>query len=321
MSLFRPRKPLTPRQRRFRSIVLFFGLLPPLWCLTMLAGSQWMRHRMEEYEQSGQEARWFEANNSLHIPVEGDDAILLMHGFADGPSVWQKMAPVFAEEGFAVEAPGMPLFELDSMRKRIDRRIVSLRDGNPDRRVWLIGHSLGAAYAFDAALRPENRIAGIVMLAPFLDPAPRRTLGLAPRQWYRVWNAFPGIVFIDRRLLPGHPEADGSDTGGFRTWPFVGSWDYEYLFGAADAIRNRAAEWHGPLRMDLAQDDASVDNASAGRFFRGATNAVPARFTMHPGPHDLPLDVSAETLAHQICQFMRDSARASRPMQLREQTH
>lgn len=311
MSIFRPRKPLTPRQRMFNRVVLILGLVPMLWLIAMLVGGHWMRHRMEEYEQSGQMARWLEANNSLRIPVEGDDAVLLLHGFADGSSVWQEMAPVFAEEGFAVDAPLMSLFDLDSMRKRIDRRIASLRDGNPDRRVWLVGHSLGAAYAFDAALRPENRIAGVVMLAPFLDPAPRRTLGLTPRQWHRVWErVFPGIVFIDRRLLPGHSEADGPGTAGFRTRPFMVSWDYENLFETADAIRSRAADWHGPLRMALAQDDTSVDNAAAERFFHDATNATPAQFAMHPGPHDLPLSDSAKLLAHQICQFMRDSAHA-----------
>jgi pimeloyl-ACP methyl ester carboxylesterase len=178
--------------------------------------------------------------------------------------------------------------------------------------VWLVGHSLGGTLAFDTALREETRISGVAMIAPFFDPVPRRTLGLTPKQWYRVMRrAFPGVVIVDQRT-PGHPHLDGKDgPETIRTWPFLTTWDYEGLFDAADAVRDRAGEWHGPLRVDIALDDEIVDTDAARRFFRGATNAVPALLEAHPSGHVLPLSSDAESLARDIARFFSGSRAAA----------
>ena len=170
--------------------------------------------------------------------------------------------------------------------------------------MWVVGHSLGGTLAFDTALRAETRISGVAMIAPFFDPVPRRTLGLTPKQWYRfLRRAFPAVAMVDQRT-PGHPHLDCKDgPAAIRTWPFLSLWDYEALFDAADAVRDRAADWHGPLRMDVALADEIVDTEAARRFFRGAANAVPASLEEHPGGHVLPLSGSAEDLARGIARF------------------
>lgn len=308
MAFFHKRRPLKPWERRLKILALVFSLLPLLWLGGQLAYGKWVLLRIDAWKADGSEERWYEANKSLHLPLPGADAILLLPGFADGPSVWQKMAPVFAEEGFEVLSTLLP-GDLEDKRRTIDRSLAKLRAEDPDRRVWIVGHSLGGTLAFDTALREGTRISGVAMIAPFFDPAPHRTLGLTPKQWYRVLiRACPAVVMVDQRT-PGHPHLDGKDgPATIRTWPFLSTWDYEGLFAAADAVRDRAAEWHGPLAAIIAADDEIVDAGAARRFFRGATNASPARIEEHPGGHVLPLSADAEALARGIARFFKASA-------------
>jgi len=295
-----------------RLAVLLFSLLPLLWAGGQMAYGGWVLHRRNAWKEDGSEARWFEANKPLHLPSPGADAVLLVHGFADGPSVWERMAPVFSREGFEVAAP-LLFGSLANRRRQLDRAVRRLRDGEEDRHVWLVGHSLGGTLAFDAALREENRIAGVAAIAPFFDPAPRRTLGLTPKQWHGlVRSVFPAVVLVDQRTA-GHPRLDGEDaegSGGIRTWPFLADWDYECLFAAADAVRDRAGDWSGPLRVDVASRDGIVDAGAVRRFFREATNASPARLAEHPSGHVLPLSGAAEELAGDIARFFREAAPA-----------
>lgn len=308
MAFFRKRKPLNPWARR---LGIWAALLPLLWIGGQSAYGKWVLHRREAWKADGSEERWYEANKSLHLPLPGADAILLLPGFADGPSVWQAMAPVFAEEGFEVLSTLLP-GDLEGKRRIIDRALAKLRRDDPARRVWVVGHSLGGTLAFDTALRAETRIAGVAMIAPFFDPAARRTLGLTPKQWYRVVRrAFPAVAMVDQRT-PGHPHLDGKDgPDAIRTRPFLSTWDYECLFAAADAVRDRAADWRGPLRVDIASEDEIVDADAARRFFRGATNANPARVEEHPGGHVLPLSADAEALARGIARFFASSPAAA----------
>lgn len=263
------------------------------------------------WEENGGWKRWLETNAPLHLPSPGADAVLLVHGFADGPSVWEKMAPVFAEEGFEVLAPLHGGWNLEQTRRILDKAIADARRGDPGRRVWLVGHSLGGTLAFDTALRGGNRIAGVALIAPFFDSVARRTLGLTAKQWYRVWKcALPGIYLLDQQT-PLHPRLDGDGASGLRTRRFLYQLEYDCLFDAADAVRDRAADWRGPLRVDLALDDEIVDTEAARRFFRGATNAAPAIFEEHPGGHVLPLSSDAEFLARDIARFFSNSRAAA----------
>ena len=310
MAFFRKRRPFKPWERLF----FVLSLLPTLWIGGQLAYGKWVLHRWEAWKADGSEKRWYEANKSVHLPLPGADAILLLPGFADGPSVWQKMAPVFAEEGFEVISTLLP-GDLEGKRRTIDRSLAKLRADDPDRRVWVVGHSLGGTLALDTALRPGTRISGVAMIAPFFDPVASRTLGLTPKQWYRFSRrALPAVLMVDQRT-PGHPHLDGKDgPGAIRTMPFLSTWDYDGLFDAADAVRDRAADWHGPLRMDVASEDEIVDTDAARRFFRAATNALPTRLEEHPGGHVLPLSPSAETLARGIALFFRTTPAGPHPL-------
>lgn len=247
----------------------------------------------------------------------GSPALLLVHGFADGPSVFAKIAPLLAESGFAVRAlhlpgSGVPPDEmagttLQAWRDEIAREIAALRADDPRRPVWIVGHSLGGALAFDAALRPGNDVAGIVLLAPLVEVSRARSPLLAPRQWFHVLDRL--LVFTDvvESRLPKDlrdPEARAA----YQPDVFIHRDVYRALFDAIDQIAPRAAEWRGPLLTVVSANDQIVDSSTT-KFFFAATNASPAKlFEQHASGHVIPLDVGYERVAARIVRFIRDAS-------------
>jgi alpha-beta hydrolase superfamily lysophospholipase len=199
----------------------------------------------------------------------GAPALLLIHGFADGPSVFARMAPALAVSGLAVRGmrlpgSGLPPGEmagitLESWRTAIDCEIQALRETNPARPVWLLGHSLGGTLAFDAALRPENAIAGLALLAPLVEVSRARSLLLHPRQWFEILDR----LLIFTRTIESRLPKDLHDPAARATYvtdKYVHRDIYRALFNTVDAIAGRAPEWHGPLfcgRLSLRPDRGS----------------------------------------------------------------
>ncbi|NCD22722.1 MAG: alpha/beta fold hydrolase [Spartobacteria bacterium] len=261
------------------------------------------------------------ARHAGHASVEpfalnpaGAPALLLVHGFADGPAVFAKLAPRLAADGFAVRALHLTGFgngpdpmagvAFAAWQADLDREIAALRAENPDRPIWLVGHSLGGALAYDAALRPANRVAGLVLLAPLVQVSRARSPVLSPRQWFGLLDRL--LVFTDvvESRLPKDLR-DPAARAEYQTDKFIHRAAYRALFAAVDAVRPRAAEWRGPLFMAIAPSDQIVDSGAA-RFFFGATNAAPAHLVeVHAAGHVLPLDYGHEQLAAKIARFIR----------------
>jgi len=245
---------------------------------------------------------------------DGSPAVLLIHGFADGPTVFAKLAPPLAEAGFAiramhldgsgVEPEEMKGTSLTRWRKNVDSEIAALRITTPDRPLWLVGHSMGATLAFDAALRPENQIAGLALLAPLIQPSNERSPLLSSRQWFELLG--DSLLFteiVESRLPPDlhDPEARAA----YQNDKFIHRDIYTALFDTIDAVQPRAADWHGPLMMVVSPSDQVVYTPASTKFFFEATNAHPTRLTEHhAGGHVLPLDTGHESISRQLIRFL-----------------
>ena len=292
----------------------FFLFLVALW----FAGDAFYAHRIRVRAAAPGAVRAAAAPFALN--PAGTPALLLIHGFADGPSVFAQIAPPLAAAGFAVRAmhlsgSGVPLADMKGLafadwRADVDREIAALRAADPARPIWLVGHSLGGALAYDAALRPENRVAGLVLLAPLIDVSRARSPLFSPRQWFDLLDRL--LVFtdvIESRLPKDLRDPDAR--AAYRTDKYVHRDVYRALFDAIDAVRPRAADWRGPLLVAISATDQIVDS-SATQFFFSATNAAPAKLSeVHAAGHVLPLDYGHAKLAEKIVRFILESPAAT----------
>lgn len=250
----------------------------------------------------------------------GAPALLLIHGFADSPSVFARIAPPLAEAGFAIRAmhlsgSGVPPAEmqgttLSDWRRDIDREISTLRAAEAARPIWLVGHSLGGALAFDAALRVDNQIAGLVLLAPLIQASDVRSPLLSSNQWFRLLDRLLLFTDVVESRLPADLR-DPAARSAYQTDRYIHRDIYRALFATTAAIQPRAADWHGPLLMIVAPADQIVNTAAATKFFFAATNATPARLSeQHAAGHVLPLDYGHLQVAAKIIRFIRETAKS-----------
>ena len=287
-------------------------LLPALW----LAGDA--LHARRTHARSNAPGVRHASTHAFTLNPSGTPALLLIHGFADGPAVFTQMAPLFAEAGFAVRAmnlsgSGIPATDmagttLQTWRDDIDREIDDLRAAAPARPLWLVGHSLGGTLAFDAGLRHPREIAGLVLLAPLIEPSNTRSPLLTSNQWFALLNRT--LIFSD--IVESRLPADLRDPqarSAYQTDQFIHRDIYRALFAALTAIRSRAADWHSPLLMIVSPSDQIVDPGAAAKFFFAATGAAPAKLQeQHAAGHVLPLDAGHDKIAEKIVRFVREAA-------------
>ncbi len=299
---------MTPTCRLWISVAAILFTLLSLW----MAGDALYAYRIRSRSKALGVRR--ASTLPLSLNPSGSPALLLVHGFADGPSVFAKLAPTLAQAGFAVHAMhlsgfGIPATEmkgisLDIWRTDIDREINALQAAAPQRPVWLVGHSLGGALVFDAALRPTNHVAGLILLAPLIEPSNARSPLLTSRQWFTILSRSLLFSTIVESRLPADLH-DPTVRAQYRTDRFIHRDIYRALFATIDAIANRAADWRGPLLMVVSPSDQIVDTEASTRFFFAATQASPAKLAEHhSGGHVLPLDVGHELIAAKMVRFI-----------------
>lgn len=121
-------------------------------------------------------------------PTSGERAIILVHGFADGPMAWKRHAAFFAAQGWGVEVPHLSHEAtekewLETLRDCLTRCRANFRH------VELWGHSMGGALSVMAASEvPPDRL---VLYAPFFAP------------WLGRRNA--AVLYVLHRVLFRYP--------------------------------------------------------------------------------------------------------------------
>ncbi|MDR0994316.1 MAG: lysophospholipase [Verrucomicrobiota bacterium] len=295
--------------------LLFIALTATVWMAGDAIHAGWIRSTLSRERDHIAERR--RHNEPFCLNPAGSPALLLIHGFADGPSVFSKMAPILAEAGFAVRAMrlsasgGIPPEEmagicLDTWRKDIQTELHALQAAEPGRPIWLVGHSMGSTLAFDAGLRNNDAVAGLVLLAPLIEPSNERSPILTSRQWFTVLNRMLFFSSVVRSGLPKDVH-DPHIRKAYSTDRYLHRDLYRALFESTDAIVGHAADWTGPLMVVLSPSDQVVDNEATTRFVFSASNAVPLRLSeQYSGGHVLPLDFGYEQLAGKIIRFIRD---------------
>lgn len=253
----------------------------------------------------------------IRLNPDGAPAILLIHGFADGASVFRFTATALAKAGHRVHALHLPGFggppqemkgiTLATWRDTCDARLNALFEQHTAP-VWVLGHSLGGTLAMDLALRHPQKVAGVILLAPLLEPSRHKSPLLAPRVWFNILQHALVFTTIVESGLPKDIH-DASRKRDYQTDRFLHRDVYQALFDAIDAVKPRAADWQGPLLMVLAANDRVVEVEASHTFFRAARQAAPALLVENKTDgHVLPLDAGHIALEEEILRFMQTAA-------------
>lgn len=250
---------------------------------------------------------------------DGEDAILLVHGYGDSPSVFQRMAPGLAAKGFTCHAVRLPQHALTMARYKTTSAAQwceAVRSAIKDlrgryKRVYLLAHSLGAAVSVEAVSDAAASVDGMVLLAPLFDVSNRRSPLLPVRMWYRFLDSV--LVFTDVIQMTFPPDLwDKSALPLTREDKFIPRVVIREVFRLLARNHERARTFRTPLLMILARHDLVVDNAAAEHFFREcAAQPKRLRYVENAG-HMLPIDLGWEALVDEAADFFRVQV-ASRP--------
>jgi carboxylesterase len=245
---------------------------------------------------------------------EGEDAVLLVHGFGDSPAVFQRMAPALAAKGFTCHALRLPGHGLPMNRYRqtsgvqwrdaVRSAIAELRGRH--RRVYLLAHSLGAAVAVEAVSEPAAVVDGMALIAPLFDVSSRRSPLLPVHAWYRLLDSL--LLFTDyvRTAYPADLW-DKSAAALMRDDKFIPRVVIRDLFALIARNRVRAKTFGIPLLMILARHDQVVDNAAAERFFSDCIAQPKRLLYVENAGHMLPIDQGWEKLVDEAARFFKNT--------------
>ena len=292
-----------------------------LWLGANLLHAAWVGARRSLWERRhARDGQGLLPLAAAHACGRGATALLFIHGFADTPRIWLRVAERLAGAGpFTCRAMRLPgsgeparaakRQTLEVWRRAVDEELDRLRAAHE--RVWLVGHSMGGALAFDAALRRPAAVDGVAAFAPLLRVSGRRAPLLPPAAWFRLATATLALSPTFESCFS--PDAVAIDDPAF-TYPkdrFIPFCVYRALFALIRSNRGRAAELGCPVCAFLSARDAVVDTPAALRWLDGCRGAKRVRVLDGVG-HVLPLEACWRELADELADFVRTAPPARR---------
>ena len=191
----------------------------------------------------------------LNVAVAGPNSgplVILLHGFPELWSTWQKQIPALVERGYWVWAPDQRGYNKSDKPQGLDNYgidvladdIIGLIDVAGRKQAILVAHDWGAAVAWRVAQQFPDRVSKLMVLNGPHPGVMRRMLRSYPRQllmsWYIFYFQLPGV---ERALL-----ARGAArlARGLRRSSRPGTFDDEHI-----AVYRRSWEEPGAMRAML----------------------------------------------------------------------
>jgi carboxylesterase len=248
---------------------------------------------------------------------QGNTAVLLIHGFADAPTLYQRMALALAEKGFRCRVMRLPHFAMPmgdyrrtdagQWRQAVRLELLELRRRHA--RVVVVAHSLGAAVAVDYLADDPAAADAAVLLAPLLAVSDRRSPLLSPGAWQRIFDHT--LIFTDWVGMLFSPNLrDQEALPLMKTDAFVPRVVYRELMRLIRRNRDRAGAFRVPLFLALGEHDEVVDNRAAEHFYQACAAGTKRLRQMAGAAHVLPMDSGWQLLTEDVVKFIRELPQA-----------
>lgn len=248
----------------------------------------------------------------------GDSAILFIHGINDSPYLWRRMLPQLANDdtecvamrlpGFAESLDRYASYGRDDWIQAVAAQVDDLRRDHD--RVFIVAHSLGCAITLAYLHDAQDRVDGIVLIAPAIEVSNTRSPILSAGAWHRIGSSF---LLMSRTTMSPF-SADSHDpqqrVDAHRT-PFTPRRTIDETFALIKFNRNFASELKVPMMMVLAPEDAVVDSAAAKRFFEEASSNPRKLLEVNDSGHLIPVDLDWEAVTDEVRSFLQEVKSAS----------
>ncbi len=229
---------------------------------------------------------------------EGQNAILLVHGFGDGPHVWKNLAPALAEKGYYVSAIRLPgwgepieakrTVQIEAWENSILQEIERLRENHPQ--VAVMAHSMGGCITTVMAQAGILNADALVLYAPMLEVSSARSPLFKTRTWYKIGSKVLPDNMIIESVFPDHARVNEPRPKTERD-PFSPKQIYNLLYAEMDRFEDQPAQSPLPVRLVLPGEDRVVSNERSERWFQNLEAPEKCLVIDEPAGHVLPLDV------------------------------
>ena len=297
-----------------KHMMTFFVLILFAWLVVNLLHAAWLAVRSAAWEERvGRGPDGLLPEAAAYRIGNGSIGLLFIHGFADTPRIWYRMARHLAEDGrFTCRAMRLPgsaepaesarRQSLVRWRTHVADEVLRLRASH--RSVWIVGHSMGAALALDAALRTPGIVDGVALFAPMIKVSPKRSPVLPPAVWFRLAKVVFGLSPMFESCFSAMGVA--VDDPGFtyardRFIPFA---VYDGLFALIRANRKMAQRLTCPVFAVTAEHDSVIDTPAALKWLEACGGPKEIRALADIG-HVIPLEVGWTGLAEAMAAFIR----------------
>ena len=243
----------------------------------------------------------------------GPIALLCVHGFADSPMLWSRMADYIQTQGNsftcrAMRLPGSgdPLsvtrhVTLEQWRQAVDDELAMLRKTHAH--VWLVSHSMGGALGIDAALRKPDAVEGLVLLAPLIKVSRKRIplvpaeLGFRCSEWVFLFSP------VFESMFAWKPTTAYNPTFTYVRDRFIPFQVYRNLFRLIHANEEQASNLMIPVFAALSKFDHVVDSKAASQWLEHVQGRKEVRWT--ETGHVIHLDSGWQALTDDIITFIK----------------
>ncbi len=227
------------------------------------------------------------------------NALLLVHGFGDGPHVWQELAPLLAAQGYTVRAMRLPgwcepmdaklTVTCDQWRAAIVSELERLRQTHD--RVAVLAHSMGGCLVTVLAQQQLLPADALVLYAPMFEVSSARSPLLKTATWFKLADAFLPDSMIIENTFDEHVRRSAPRPATERD-PFCPKHIFSLLYAEMEQFESQQPVLDIPLRLVVPGEDRVVETRRSLRWFEQLKAPDKTLHISKPAGHVLPLDMN-----------------------------
>ncbi|MCH8513788.1 MAG: alpha/beta hydrolase [Kiritimatiellae bacterium] len=244
----------------------------------------------------------------------GKTALLMIHGFGDGPGVWKGLAAELANKGFHVHAIRLPGWgepmdvkrdiERDDWLTKIESELETLQADHEQ--VAVMAHSMGGCLAGYLAQDGRLNADALILYAPMFAVSNARSPILSTRRWQAIGSAILPDDMVVESLFQDHARV-GEPRPKHERDPFVPIHLFDVLYDLMDDFTEQEARVDLPVCLVLPGEDRVVRSDVAREWFEKLAAPAKTLREENEAGHVLPLDLNFHRESDRIALWLQEN--------------